>query len=276
MAEREVVTLLDGIRAHKLIVLTCGLLLGLLAGAYAWLSTPPAVASGSLGLISPAAGNPLLPIPTGDATMARYVSQRALFAKSDAVLAQAAPAVPGISIDDLRQAASVNPSKTGNALQFAVNGSSPRKASILTKALMDAYRAQTEADVQSRTEATAAALEASGDAATADRIVADGKAFGDGVEFEVRPSAAQAATRGVLSKEAVLGLLVGLGAGAFIAWGLEDARRQRRSARPAEGPGQPLDQRDREIDASDHHAAGAPDSREFLPARDGGRLLSGR
>jgi hypothetical protein len=290
MSEREIVTLVDGLRAHKLLVIGCGLLLGVLTGAFAWLTTPPAVATGSLGLTSPAAGNALLPLPTGDATMARYVAQRALFATSDVVLAQAAPSVPGTTINELREAAGVSPSKTGNALQFSVSGSTPGTAAILTKALMDAYREQTEADVQRRTEATAAALEASGDDAEADRIVAEGKSFGDGVEFEVRPSAAQAATRGILSKEAVLGLLAGLGAGAFIAWGLEDARQRRsnsprarafiqdarqkrRSSSPSDGITEPPD-RDQGDEPQERVETSAGNSRGDKHAT--GKLLSGR
>lgn len=226
-SERDVVTILDGIRAHKWLVLGAGLVLGIVAGALTWLSTPAATARGVLGLTYPAAGNVLLPVPSGDATMARYVAQRALFATSDGVLEEASRALPGTTVQAIRAAMSVAPSKEGNALVFRGQAASPREASLMVRSLMESYREQTRQDVANRAESLAKVYTAAGDREGAQRVVAEGQAFGAGVEFEVSPGDSDASTRPMLSKEALIGLLVGSAIGALIAWGIEDSRRRR-------------------------------------------------
>jgi capsular polysaccharide biosynthesis protein len=229
------VTLIDAIRAHKLLVVLCGLGFALVAVGVTWLTAPGVSTTGQLGLVYPASGNVLLPQPAGDATMARYTSQRALFAKSDAVLKEVASSVPGVTLEGLRTAISVTPSKTTNAIVVKSTADSPEKALAITQAVMDSYRTVTSEDVNARAAASADGWEARGDTAKAKQVRIDGASFGDGVEFEVSPSL-QPQTRLLLNKQVVLGLLVGLGFGAMLAWYRGDSRRRREQRLVREAP----------------------------------------
>lgn len=220
------VTIIDGIRAHKLLVVLCGLAVALLAAAFTWISSPGSRASGQLGLVYPASGNVLLPLPTGDATMARYTSQRALFAKSDVVLDKVVAAVPDVTRGQVRSATSVTASRTANAIVVTVTSGDSDQALAIAQAVMDSYRSATSEDVIERSDALADGWEARGDFAKAEQVRIDGTSFGDGVEFEVSPSL-EPQSRRLLNKEVALGLLVGLGFGALLAWYREDARRKR-------------------------------------------------
>jgi capsular polysaccharide biosynthesis protein len=232
--QRPPVTLVDAIRAHKLVVALCGLGFALVAAGLTWFTSPGVSASGQLGLVYPASGNVLLPQPAGDATMARYTAQRALFAKSDAVLREVVDSVPGTTLEALRTAVSVTPSKTANAMVVKATADSPEKSLAITQAVMDSYRTATSEDVNARAAASADGWEARGDSARAEQVRIDGASFGDGVEFEASPSV-QPQTRLLLNKQVALGLLVGLGFGAMLAWSLEDSRRRRQQRVVREG-----------------------------------------
>lgn len=229
MPERQVLTIVDAVRAHWLAVLACGLIVGVLVGGFAWLSSPAATAQGTLGLTSPPPGNVLLPVPAGEGTMAQYVSQRALFATSDVVLGDAARSLPGLTVEQLRESTKAVPGKNGNSIVFSANADTPTEAASNATAVMAAYRNATAADVELRAEAKAKANADAGASEDARRAVAEGQAFGDGVEFEIAPSLEGSATRKALSKEAVLGLLIGLGGAALIAWAREDAKQRRQA-----------------------------------------------
>lgn len=236
----ESVTLIDGIKAHKWIVLLSGLLMGALVAAFGWVTAPGAVARGELGLVYPATGNVLLPAPSGDATMARFTAQRALFATSDEVLSTVADSQPGVSLDSLRRVVAVTPSKTGNAIAFTTTADTPEEAVKLTQAVMNAYRSATAADVAARSEAEARSWEARGDEAQANQVRLDGKAYGDGVEFEVSPSLGSTQSKSLITRETILGVLLGLGLGALLAWAIEDGRRRKVAAVGApRGPAPP-------------------------------------
>lgn len=224
------VTLVEAIRAHKLLVFLTGLGFAVIVAAYTWFTTPGATAVGQLGLVNPAAGNVLLPQPTGDATMARYTAQRALFAKSDAVLAEVDAAFPEQSIQELRGRISVTPSRTANAILISASGDSPDQAVELVEAVMASYRVITAADVEERSNASAEGWEARGDEARGAQVRLEGEAFGDGVEFEVSPTANDVQARSIITREVALGLVVGLGLGSLAAWAQEDGRRRRRWA----------------------------------------------
>jgi hypothetical protein len=225
-SDRAPVTLIDSILAHKVLVALCGLGAAVLVAAFTWITAPGVSTSGQLGLITPATGNVLLPVPSGDATMARYTAQRALFAKSDAVLTQVVDSVPGVTLTDLRRAITVTASKSANAIIVTATADTPEKALAIAQGVMDAYRISTSADVNERSESSAAGWEARGDEAKAEQVRIDGASFGDGVEFEVTPILQTPAHR-IVNKDVALGLLVGLGFGALLAWYIEDARRRR-------------------------------------------------
>lgn len=227
-ADQTSVTLVEAIRAHRLLVALTGLGFALLVAAYTWFTSPGATAVGQLGLVYPAAGNVLLPQPTGDATMARYTAQRALFAKSDAVLAEVDATFPDESIQELRGRISVTPSRTANAILISATGDSPEQAVEIVEAVMTAYRVVTAADVEERSNASAEGWEARGDEARGVQVRLEGEAFGDGVEFEVSPTANEVQARSIITKEVALGLIVGLGLGSLAAWAREDGIRRRR------------------------------------------------
>lgn len=227
LAPAQPITIVQGIRAHKGLVAVCGLALALLAGALAWVTSPAAQATGQLGLIQPGPDNVLLPVPAGDATMARYTAQRAQFVVSDAVLQEVADSLPETTVEELRNSISVVPSKSANSIVITASGANPSRAVDVARSVMDSYRAATLEDVTTRTEVAAEAARAAGQEAEAESITIEGMAFADGVEFEVTPNLQGAETRQMLSREAILGLLVGIGVGALLAWSIEDSKRRR-------------------------------------------------
>jgi hypothetical protein len=222
-------TLAHSVRRHPRLVGGLGIGLMVLMGLVAFLSTPAAVAEGRLGLTFPPAGNVLLPVPTGEASLKRYVAQRAQFAKSDAVLDQVAEAT-GLSTEQLRARLRVEPAEPGNGLRFLARGGSAESASDVVTAAMQAYREQTGEEATRRAEEIATGQRGSGFPGLAARTLADLQVFGDGVEFVVSPGADTTRTRGVPWREALIGLLAGIAIGAVIAWFIEDARYRRRPA----------------------------------------------
>ncbi len=236
MTDQGPVTLIEGIKAHKWLVILSGLGVAALVAGLTWVTSPGAIARGQLGLVYPATDNVLLPLPAGDATMARYTAQRALFAKSDVVLEDAAGSVPDVTVEELRGALSVVASKTANAILITGSADSPQRAVILTQALMDSYRTATAEDVAARSAANSEGWTARGDNAKAEQILIEGESFGDGVEFEVSPNLSGTESRKLVTRESVLGLFVGLGVGALLAWSVEDSRRRRRDAVTEEAP----------------------------------------
>ncbi len=222
-------TLLQSISRHRRLVAAFAAGLMAVLGMAAFLSTPAALATGRFGLVFPPAGNMLLPVPTGESSLKRYVAERAQYAESDLVLESVAEAA-GLSVDDVRRSLQVTPADQGNGLIFkAVEGAADRAVLIVTTA-MDSYRANTGSEVTRRAEAAAAGQEASGQPG-AEITRADAEAFGDGVDSVVMPTVASTETRGLPWRELLIGLLAGCAFGSVIAWFIEDVRyRRRRSA----------------------------------------------
>ena len=231
MAEEQLgPTLAGSIAKHPWLVAISGVVAAFLIYGAIWVTSPPAVATGTLGLVAPPTDNVLLPLPAGDSTMARYTGQRAEFAMSDAVLSGVVEQLPDLSVEDVRKRLEVDPATDTNTLEFIGSGTSPEAATQLVEAAMASYRTATQADVAARSKAAAQAWRAAGNKSEAEKTIALGVSFGDGVEFESLPGPDSVKTRGRPGLETMLGLLVGLGAGSVAAWVIEDSRYRRRQA----------------------------------------------
>jgi len=219
-------TLPASVRAHGRLVVGIAAGIMLLAGVVAFLTTPQAQSDGRLGLKLPAPGNVLLPVPTGDQSIKRYIAQRAQFATSDPVVALAAKAV-GTSEEDVVRRLVVRPTESGSALVFAATGSTPLAAAKLANEAMTAYSQVTRADVAERWEQRAQGLRATGSPGQAERVLADLATFDDGVEFRASASEERASTRGVPWRALLAGLLAGLGLASLGVWAVDVARHRR-------------------------------------------------
>lgn len=233
--------------------------LALGSGAGLALEGPAVHAQATVALTAPSSVNVVAPGVQGDAALARYTSQRALFMRSDDVVdvaAATARTTPG----RLRRALTVTPSSTTTSVVVRAGAGTASEAVAEVEAVVSAYRAQTSAQVLSRTtsaqrsidseldrlqqtpsggpgtsaaQATATALsELTQKAST---LQTDGALFGDGVDFVQAATLANAERTGPPLRDAALGLLLGLGVGATAAWRRADRAARRPS--PADRPG---------------------------------------
>lgn len=221
-------TLAGSVSRHWRVLVAVALGLASLLGLLAFVTTPPATAQGRLGLTFPAPGNVLLPVPTGDLSLRRYVAQRAEFAESDAVVGQVADET-GLSDDQIRARLTVEPTAASNGLDIVAEGDSAGGAAALVSAVMVAYRDQTLAETTRRSQTLAQAQADSGLPNTAQRTLADLEVFGDGVEFATSPSADTTHTRGLPWRAVLMGLLAGLGLGGLLMWTLDLVEHRRNS-----------------------------------------------
>jgi len=213
---------------------------------------PPAQARATIALASPPEDNVLAPGTQGDASLARYTAQRAAFVTSDVVLGAVA-AVTGDDVTDLRSKVTATPSGTSNTLSVTVSAESRRAAVELAEAVVEAYRSETEAQIERRTEAAIRAIEESAASASGSRgattdaaarsatlsqlalraseIRVSSALLGDGVDFVNAPRRDAVMGRRLPVRDAALGFVVGLVVAATLAWIRADRSRVRAAAR---------------------------------------------
>ena len=247
--------LLDALWRYRRLVAAITLGVAALATAAGLLLGRQATAETTVALKTPSATNVLAPGVQGDAALARYSSQRALFARSDQVLDAAAARLAGSSRTALRSSVTVEPSANSTAMVVRATGDSSEEAVTVVGAVVQAYREQTRAQVRERSAAAldalrsesaklratirnppsqAVALSATETLADLTRqavtVQTDSATFADGVDF-VRAATLQSASSPTLPyREMALGLLLGLGLGGTAAWLRAD--RNRRVTRP--------------------------------------------
>lgn len=213
---------------------------GLASTAVGLLLAPAPSARAVIELSTPTSSNLLAPGAANDATLTRYTAQRAAFVESDPVLEAVVDAVGGLTAQQLRGIVAVSTSAGSNTLDIDVAAATPERSELIAGAVVDAYRAQTTAQVDALTDAALSAVEASADeqreqlqlvptgpaasaAATtlaglaqqANELRTDRAVFGDGVEFA---RTAVVPAPGPPLREAALGLVVGLGLATAVAW----------------------------------------------------------
>ena len=242
--ERTGPDLLSAVRRFLPQVLALSLVCALLAVAVAMLSSSQqAFAEGSVALKAPSQINVIAPGAQGDASLARYASQRALFMQSDTVLEAAAEQLVGISPAELRRTTTVKPSLTTTSMVVRAQAPTIQGAQDVVNALIGAYRTETARQVADRNTValdsiakTSARLQASLAAdpsqatsqATAIALAdltqrsaaqqADSAVYGDGVDFVQAPGPGSSGTPGIPLRQTALGGLLGLVLGCTAAW----------------------------------------------------------
>jgi polysaccharide biosynthesis transport protein len=247
--------LLDALwRYRRMVVLVTLLFLALSTGAGLLIGSQ-ARAEATVALTAPSSQNVLSPGLQGDAALARYTQQRALFVRSDDVLTAAMTKLPGTTLSGLRGAVSVNPSSTSTSMVLVAKARTTAQAIEIVDRVVDAYRDETRKQVAERTSAALSSIEgnsaalrrtlagqptaavASSAATTlsdlnrqASALQTDSAVFSDGVEF-VQAATKESATGPKLPlRELALGLLLGLAVAGTAAWLRAD--RDRRVSRP--------------------------------------------
>jgi Mrp family chromosome partitioning ATPase len=246
--------LLEAVRRYKWLVLGITLVTMAVAGGVSYLLGHKALATGTLGLAQPSTINVLAPGIAGDAALARYTSQRAMYATSDEVLEDAAKSLGDISRQALQKVVTVTPSSSATTMDVSATADTPARAVAIVSAVMESYQRETAAQVlqltgarlnvldqriatlQSQMQAepkNALQVNSTGQAIAALRqaqanLSADSAAFGKngtGVEFVQMPDSTTVVTHKIPYTDLLIGALVGLALGCTVAWLLADKRR---------------------------------------------------
>lgn len=251
--------LLSAVWRYRRFVLFVSLLICAASTGVGFLLAPQASARARLALAAPSSTNVLAPGLQGDAALTRYTTQRALFVRSDPVLANAARKLPGTTVAQLRAALTATPAATSSSVALLARGGSRGQAVVRANTVVTAYREETARQVAARTSSTLAAIEANsarlrttlagtGSAATAQSaatalaeltrqanvLQADSAAFGDGVDFVEAATPASATGVPLPLREAALGALLGLAVACTLAWLRADRDRRVVAARQTE------------------------------------------
>lgn len=252
--------LLQSLWRYKLMVASITLgLFALSTGAGLLLSGPEATATATVALTVPGAGNVLAPGLQGDASLGRYTSQRALFARSDVVLGEAAASLPSTSVMKLRGALTVTPSTTSTSMVVEAVAADPEKAVAVVQAVTAAYGDQTRRQLEDRTAAALASIQKDlgvlsestkgappelvlQSAATtlseltrqSSDLRTESAVFGDGVDFVQAATINGVVEAGPPLREMALGLLLGIVIASTLAWLRADRDRRISTARTPE------------------------------------------
>ncbi|MFT7393630.1 MAG: succinoglycan biosynthesis transport protein ExoP [Candidatus Azotimanducaceae bacterium] len=223
-----------------------------LSAAVTWGSTSQVQARATIGLSAPRANSVVFNGVQGDASLARYTTQRARFVTSDAVIDAVAADVGRDDVTTLRKDIIAAASANSNVITVLVDAEDSERAVALAQSVVDAYRAQTHQQIDELTDAAIASLTQSAAeirqevdveegsaavAATAANIIGQlqiqaadletSRALtGDGVEFVIAPRSDSVIESGPPLRELALGLLVGLAIAASLAWVRADRNRQ--------------------------------------------------
>lgn len=251
--------LLDSIWRYRWYVVVVTLAVFALSTGLGFLRDGQAQAEATVALTAPSSLNVLSPGLQGDAALARYTSQRALFVRSDDVLGTAAERLPGTTIEGLRAAITVTPAATSTSLLLSARATTPEDAVAVVGIVVDAYREETREQVEQRTQAAITSLDA--DATKLRRILADpttaaaaqaaattlssvtrqttelqadSAVFADGVDFVAAATRDSAVTPGLPIKNMAVGLLLGLVLASTLAWLRADRDRRLSDSREAE------------------------------------------
>jgi Mrp family chromosome partitioning ATPase len=252
MSERTEPGLLKAMARYWRMSLVIVLGLSALSAAVAWGSGAQVQVRATIGLSAPRQNNVLYNGVQGDASLARYTTQRARFVTSDAVIGAVAADLGRDDLTALRKDIIATASVNSNVVTVLVNAADAESAVALAQSVVDSYRNQTALQVDELTDAAIASLNESADeirnsvaagepseavnATAADAIgqlqiqAADletSRALtGDSVEFVIAPRIDSVTMPGPPLRELALGFVVGLAIAASIAWVRADRNRQ--------------------------------------------------
>ena len=196
---------------------------------------PDVRASASIALVTPPQGSVVASGVQGEASLARYTTQRARFLTSDAVLSRVSEQVD-LPLSQLREAIVASASSSANVVTVTAEAAPAVRAVELANAVVDAYRAASAEQVDRLTDTVIESLGNSTrtvgsltPAATqllleASRIRVSSDLFGDGVDFVVAARLDDVVNPGPPVRETALGAIVGLVIAATIAWLRADRR----------------------------------------------------
>jgi succinoglycan biosynthesis transport protein ExoP len=243
--------LIEAIRRYKRMIVAITLGSVALGIALALVLAPNAVATETVGLVTPSSTSVLVPGTQGDASISRYVSQRALFALSDQSLGVAASKLPGTSVDDLRKEVTITPSTTATSFVVEASAGTASGAIAAVDAVIEAYRSETTKQVMDMTataldsinadiaslqttlaktpsgpEQQAAATTLSSLTREISDIQAQSALFGDGVQFVQAPTDASTVKHRLNSVVLVTCSLIGFLIAVTLAWLRADRDRQ--------------------------------------------------
>jgi succinoglycan biosynthesis transport protein ExoP len=250
--------LMTALRRYWDFVLLVTIAVFMLSTALGFMLRESAHAEASVALTAPGPKNVLSPGVQGDAALARYTSQRALFTESDQVLELAASR-SNLSVDQLRAAVSVTPSSDSTSMVVRVEAGSPEAAVALVDQVVDAYAIATAKQVTDRTNAAQTAIDAQitrlntvlasnpSEAATESAAITisdltreaaarqtDSAVFDDGIDFVQAATLDSAVPVGLPVRFMGLGALVGLALACSLAWWRADRDRRLSTASSAE------------------------------------------
>lgn len=239
----------------SLTIITLAVALSAVVGFYV---APPPQATASIALKTPREDNVLSPGLQGDASLARYTTQRSKFVTGDAVMDAVASQVEGEDATSIRNSVIATPSANSNVITLEVYGETPEEAVHIAELTVEAFRDETKAHIGTLTQDAIESIQASAAgiakqlanpqtddeaAATAASTLAEMQLqvseiqtstalLGDGVEFVVAPRLDSVSEPGLPLREAALGLIVGLVVAATAAWKRADAALAKQARRP--------------------------------------------
>ena len=258
MSERTEPGLLRAMARFWLMSLAIILGMTLLSAAVASRSSAQVQVKATIGLSAPRANNVLYDGVQGDASLARYTTQRARFVTSDAVIGAVAADLGRDDLTALRKDIIATPSTNSNVFTILVNAADAESAVALAQSVVDSYRTQTALQIDELTNAaivsltehrrhpsevdtaqpsdaiTSTAAERFGQLQIQAADLETSRALtGDGVEFVIAPRIDSVIEPGPPLREIALGFVVGLAIAASIAWIRADRHRQTSDAETA-------------------------------------------
>jgi polysaccharide biosynthesis transport protein len=253
--------LVEAIWRYKWLVAAVTIFVIALSAGVGLLLSKKAVATATVGLITPSSRNVLAPgAANSAASLMSYASQRALYVTSDDVLGDAAGQLgPPTTVHDLQQVVTATASATSTSMVIQASAPTAARAVQIVDAVVGSYREKTAAEVEGRTTtaldtiqvgidrlsrllaskplpsvAASASTTLSGLTTEASQIQTDSAVFGDGVEFIQAASTAAVPAHKLPLREMAVGALVGLAVGCTLAWLLADRRRRLSTPEQAE------------------------------------------
>ena len=248
MSEESSVGVLEAMWRYRLMTVIIIVVMVALSIGAALLVAPRASASATVALATPPENSVLAPGISGDASLARYTAQRAGFVKSDAVVTAVAKKLGRTDIAKIRKDLSAAASATSNTMVITASGDDGKAAVALAAAATEAYRSETQKDVQRLTDSAIASINTSAQAVRAapnatpsqdtasattlsqlaiqaSEIRTSSALFGDGVEFVIAPRLDAVTLPSLPIKEAAVGFILGLVLAATASWIRADRQR---------------------------------------------------
>ena len=211
-------------------------------------------ASAQMVLRTPGTDDVVGVVASTESTFVRYVAQRTIFATSEPVLARAASQLGGTTVDELRDEVTATADPAGDSITVTAKAADATRAAQIANAMVDAYRAESQAQVTAASGSALAALKKQRDSvlasseggnttevSSASQTVSEldqrsseigvaASVFGSGVSFVDQATPDAAKSSGLPLRETAAGLVLGALIAGTVAWLRAD--RDRRVVEP--------------------------------------------